>query len=157
MEKKTKLIIKITCIILVCWLFYKIAIFCWFLSGSVQSDVVKRIQSPDRTKMALLVRRHALVDLNFLVQLEEDSSIKTLHFSKDFAADFSADWKEKLVWSNDSTFLVMMVDDINQNNQKYMWAYDFKDDKEYTDETEIMKILDSRNEGKENLPEMKYK
>ncbi len=109
--------------------------------------------------MALLVRRHALVDLNFLVKLEEDNSTETLHFSKDFGADFFADWNEKLIWSNDSSFLMMMVDDINQNNQKYMWAYDFKDNKEYTDEDEtvIMEILKTRNEGKENPIEARYK
>lgn len=50
----------------------------------------------------------------------------------------------------------MSVDNPFDDEEKYMWAYDFKDDKEYADETLILEILNSRNEGKENPVEVWY-
>ena len=99
-----------------------------------------------------------MIDLNFIVNIKEGSfSKKTLHVSRDFLPDRSADYKEELIWSDDSSFLIMSVDDPFDNSpEKYMWAYDFKDNKEYTDETTIMGILNSRNEGKENAVEARY-
>ena len=83
--------------------------------------------------------------------------MKTLHWTRDFLPDISVNWDEELIWSYDSSFLVMSVDNPFDDEEKYMWAYDFKDNKEYADETLITEILNTRNEGKENPVEVFYK
>lgn len=133
--------------------------------GPIYTDVAKRIESPDRTKTALLIRRYAF-DLNFILKIKEDSKTTTLFYSKDFFPDRSVDWKEQLIWSDDSSFLVMTVEEppdslLNRRSQveKYMWAYDFKNNKEYEtsynefflnyhDVSTIINILNSRSKEK---------
>jgi hypothetical protein len=123
--------------------------------GPIYSDVAKRISSPDYTKTALLIRRDAW-DLNYVVKIKEGILTKTLHWTQDFYPDARVNWDEELIWSYDSSFLVMSVDNPFDDEEKYMWAYDFNDGKEYTDETKIMEILNSRNEGKKNPIETWY-
>ena len=123
--------------------------------GPIHTDVAKRISSPDYTKTALLIRRFAF-DLNFAVKIKKGPLTKTLHWTRDFYPDDWVNWNEELVWSYDSSFLVMSVDNPFDDEEKYMWAYDFKDDNEYADETLILEILNSRNEGKENPVEVLY-
>ncbi len=125
--------------------------------GPIYTDVAKRIESPDHTKTALLIRRSGW-DLNFAVKIKEKRRTKTLHWTGDFVPDLSADWKEQIIWSDDSSFLVMTVEEPPQrlldgslrHNKKYMWAYDFKDNKEYRGYEEyytdtIIDILNSRS------------
>ena len=121
----------------------------------VYEDVVKRIDSPDRSKAALLIRRTSF-DLNFYVKIKEGFFSKNIHKSRDFTPYQFVDWNEELKWSYDSSFLVMSVDNEFDKEEKYMWAYDFKEQKEYTDETAITEILNSRNAGKENPVEARY-
>ncbi|MHC4455880.1 MAG: hypothetical protein ACYS0I_02130 [Planctomycetota bacterium] len=118
--------------------------------GPIHTDIAKRIESPDGSKTALLIRRQAF-DLNFWVKIKEKGITKTIHFSRDFIPDSRADWNEKIVWSNDSSLLVLMVDDVQNNNEKYMWAYDFKDKKEYFDKEKIVDILNLRNNQGEDV------
>ena len=115
--------------------------------GPIRTDVAKRIESPDGTKTALLIRRNGW-DLNFAVKIKENLRTKTLHWSRDFVPDLKADWNEQIVWSDDSSFIVLTVDDVQNSNEKYMWAYDFRSRKEYYDKDEIISILSSRSEKK---------
>ena len=121
----------------------------------VDVDVAKRIESPDRSKTALLIRRSAF-DLNFYIEIKDGFFSKDLHKSKDFLPDSRVDWNEELIWSYDSSFLVISVDNKFDEEEKYIWAYDFNENKEYTDVAEIMELLNSRNEGKENPVEAMY-
>jgi len=114
------------------------------LGGPISADVAKRIVSPDRTKTALLIRRNAF-DLNFAVKIKKGLFTKTLHWTRDFIPDRTADWNEQIIWSDDSDFIIMTVDDVRNNNEKYMWAYSFSNGKEYYDKDIIMNILSSRS------------
>ncbi len=130
--------------------------------GPIYTDVAKRIESPDGTRTALLIRRNGW-DLNFAVKIKENLTTKTLHWTRDFAPNLEADWNEKLVWSDDSSFLVLTVEEpphkrydtdvfgnilgyYYEQNDKYIWSYDFRDGKEYNDMNSIMSILNSRSE-----------
>ena len=127
--------------------------------GPIHTDVAKRISSPDYTKTALLIRRNAF-DLNYAVRIQEGQmgfDIKTLHWTRDFLPNIRVNWDEELIWSYDSSILVMSVDNEFDEEEKYMWAYDFKDNKEYKDEILITEILNTRNEGKENPEDVFYK
>ena len=123
----------------------------------VDADVAKRIQSPDNTKIARLIRRKAFIDLNFFVEIKNGLTFRQLHKSRDFSPDKRVDWNEQLIWSYDSSLLYMSVDNQFDNLEKYVWAYDFKHNKEYTTESVIMEIMDSRNSGKDNPVEKRYK
>ena len=158
-QKMNKIAIILICIIFGCLLFFRIALSCIFfinISRDTHSDVAKRIESPDRTKSALLIRRHSWIDLNFYVEIKDGFFSKELHKSTDFSPDLKIDWNEQLMWSYDSSFLIMSVDNPYDGEEKYMWAYDFKEEKEYTEEALILEVLNSRNEGKENPVELRY-
>lgn len=129
--------------------------------GPIYTDVAKRIKSPDGTKTAILIRRNAW-DLNFAVKIKENLTTRTLHWTGDFAPNLAADWNEKLVWSDDSSFIVLTVEEpphrryytdvfgnktgYYEQNETYIWAYDFRNGKEYDDKEKITSILSSRNE-----------
>lgn len=119
--------------------------------GPIYTDVAKRITSPDGTKTALLIRRNAW-DLNFAVKIKEGLKTKTLHWSRDFEPVRKADFNEKIIWSDDSSFIVLTVDDVRHNNEKYMWAYDFRDGKEYYDKDTIISIMNSRSKIQPLMP-----
>ena len=137
--------------------------------GPIYTDVAKRIESPDGTKTALLIRNNAW-DLNFAVKIKEGLKTRTFHWTGDFVPDIAADWNEKIVWSDDSSFIVLTVDEPShrgyyidvfgnktghyEQNEKYIWAYDFKNGKEYYDKETILNILSSRSE-KGELPDNK--
>ena len=155
MKKGVKKLIIVSCILIV--------FVCLFLLMSrilfhvyVDADVAKRIQSPDKTKIARLIRHKGFIDLNFLVEIKNGFTFKQLHKSRDFLPDRCVDWNEQLIWSNDSSFLFMSVDNQFDDLEKYIWAYDFKHNKEYTTESVIMEIMDSRNSGKDNPVEKRY-
>jgi hypothetical protein len=112
--------------------------------GPIYTDVAKRIKSPDGTKTALLIRRNAW-HLGFEVKIKEGLKTKTLHWSRNFDPDLKADWNEKIVWSDDSSFIILTVDNVQNDNEKYMWAYDFRDGKEYRDKDTIFSIMNSRS------------
>ena len=127
--------------------------------GRMYTDVAKRIESPDGTREALLIRRNAW-DLNFAVKIKEGSKTRTLHWTRDFEPNMKADWNERLVWSDDSNFIVLTVEgpphkryyidafgnetEYYEHNDKYTWAYDFNDDKAYHDADTISSMLNSR-------------
>jgi len=113
----------------------------------IRTDVAKRIKSPDYSKTALLIRRNAS-DLNFGVKIKQKLRTRTLHWTPDFVPDLTADWNEQIVWSDDSSLIILTVDDVDNNNEKNMWAYDFKTNKEYYDKDKITDILSSRNTGR---------
>jgi len=108
--------------------------------GPVRTDVAKRIESPDSSKTAILIRRQAF-DLNFYVDIKKGLRTRKLHRSRDFYPNSQLDFNEKIVWSNDSNLLVLMIDDVSGNNEKYMWAYDFRDKKEYYDNDKITEMM----------------
>jgi hypothetical protein len=110
----------------------------------MRTDVAKRIKSPDGKKTALLIRRNAEY-LRFAVKVKEGLKTRILHTSLNFTPDLKADWNEKIIWSDDSNFLVLTVDDVQNNNEKCMWAYDFKDRIEYDDKDTIISIMNSRS------------
>jgi hypothetical protein len=110
----------------------------------VSTDVAQRLKSPDGTKTAILIRRNAS-HLRLAVKVKEGSKTKTLHWSRNFEPDLKSDWNEKNIWSDDSSFLALTVDDVQNNNEKYMWAYDFIDRREYNDKDTIIKIMNSRS------------
>jgi hypothetical protein len=93
--KKIRKIFFVTTYILLLLFFLYQVLFKPVLDLLVSTDVAKRIESPDHTKTALLIRRYAF-DLNFIVKVKEDSKTKTLFHSKDFIPDPSVDWKEQL-------------------------------------------------------------
>lgn len=142
MKNRVKIPIIATCVLVACMIILGIVSHFLFIESI---DVAKRIQSPDQTKTALLIRRYAFIDLNFVVKIKSGFFAKTLHLSKDFDHDHSRDWNEKIIWSDDSTFLVMMVDDPLADNKIYMWAYDFKNNREYLNSDSIINILSSRS------------
>jgi hypothetical protein len=127
------------------------------LLGPIYSDVAKRVYSPDLTKKAILIRRISGWDLNFILKIKEDFKTKTLFWTSDFEPDQKVDLNERIVWSDDSSFIVLTVDrpveewsrraidDPNQYGKVY-YAYDFKDGKKYKpdDKNTIISIMNSR-------------
>jgi len=112
--------------------------------GPIRTDVAKRIRSPDGTKTALLIRRNAW-HLSFAVKIKEGFKTRTLYWKRSFDPDLKADWNEKIIWSDDSTFIVLTVDDVQNNNEECMWSYDFQEGKEYQNKDTIISILNSRS------------
>jgi hypothetical protein len=112
--------------------------------GPIYTDVAKRIKSPDGRKTALLIRRNAW-HLSFAVKIKEGFKTRTLNWKRGFDPDLKADWNEKIIWSDDSNFLVLTVDDVQNNNEKCLWAYDLKDGIEYNDKDAIISIMNSRS------------
>ena len=112
--------------------------------GYIYTDVAKRIKSPDYSKMAILIRRNAF-DLNFEVKIKENLKTRTLHWTRDFYPELTADFNEKIIWSDDSNLLVLTIEDVFDDHEKYMWAYDFANNKEYFDKEKITEMLNDRN------------
>jgi hypothetical protein len=143
--------------------------------GPKYTDVAKRIESPDWTKQALLIRYRNGWDLNFAVKIKEGLKTRTLHWTRDFDPDQGVDWNEKIIWSDDSSFLVLTVEKPFHKryftygyglgggwhydpNEEYVWAYDFKNNKEYYDKDAILSILSSRSQkdkpAEANIPSL---
>lgn len=120
-----------------------------------RTDVAKRIKSPDGTKTAILIRRNSEF-LRFAVKIKEGSKTRTLHTSRNFTPDLKADWNEKIIWSDDSNFIVFMADDVQNNNEKYMWAYDFKDSIEYNDKSAYVMELANKASATKTNNEIRY-
>lgn len=133
--------------------------------GPIYTDIAKRIESPDGTKTAILIRSNGW-DLNFAVKIKEGLKTRTLHWTRDFVPNLAADWNEKIIWSDDSSFIVLTVEEppykryytdvfgnklwcYYEQNEKYIWAYDFRDRKEYYDKDTIISILNSRGKKDE--------
>ncbi|MFA5423444.1 MAG: hypothetical protein WC374_06255 [Phycisphaerae bacterium] len=129
--------------------------------GPIYTDVAKRVESPDGKKTALLIRRNAF-DLNYGIKIKEGMKARTLFWTGDFVPDMGVDWNEKIIWSDDSSFIVMVLDKpaydryykisdtqkgtYREENIKYMCAYDFKDHRRYdfNEKYEIISIMNSR-------------
>jgi hypothetical protein len=116
-----------------------------------RTDLAKRIKSPDGTKTALLIRSNAGY-LSFAVKIKEGFKTRTLHWKRGFDPDLKADWNEKIIWSDDSNFIALTVDDVQNNNEKCMWAYDLKDGKEYDDKDTILGIMKVRCKTQPLMP-----
>jgi hypothetical protein len=112
--------------------------------GFIISDVSKRLESPDHTKTALLIRRKAL-DLNFLVRVKGGGNTSTLYFSPDYNNDPTVDWNERIQWSNDSSLLVFSTDEIHSYSKSRPWAFDFRNNVAVTDQERIFSLLRERN------------
>jgi hypothetical protein len=102
------------------------------LFAPMSIDVAKRIKSPDGTKTALLIRTHAR-RVHFAVQ-KEGLINRTLFTCGgfDFDPNVNTDYNEKIIWSDDSTFIALLVDDVGERhyvNHPVMWGYDFKNGK----------------------------
>ncbi len=102
-------------------------------------DVSRRLSSPDRSKRALLIRRHAF-DLNFKVEVNG----KKLFYSHDYFPDLTFNWNENIDWSKDSSLLVLSIHEPDAN-EPFKWAYDFKEQKEFLDPNVIEALWNERN------------
>jgi hypothetical protein len=131
--------------------------------GPIYTDVAKRILSPVGGKEALLIRRNAF-DLNYAVKIKQGIKTRTLFWTRDFVPDMAVDWNEKIIWSDDSSFIVLTLDKpaydryirygvtdtqghiTREPNIKFMCAYDFKDGKKYNfnEKDKIISIMNSR-------------
>jgi hypothetical protein len=126
--------------------------------GPIFTDVAKRIESPDGKRMALLIRRNAW-HLGFGIKIQESIfKSKYLLYTNHFDPDMRADWNEKIIWSDDSSFIVLTVDrPADELDRRYAetepnyfgtiyYAYDFKDGKKYKpdDKNTIISIMNSR-------------
>ena len=103
------------------------------------SDVSRRLASPDRSKIALLIRRQAF-DLNFKVKVNK----KVLFYSGDYVPDLTVNWNENIEWSADSSLLVLSIHDPDAN-EPFKWAYDFKQQKDISDTKMIDALWNDRN------------
>ena len=121
----------------------------------VSTDVAKRIKSPDGTKTALLIRTNAR-RVHFAVQ--QEGLINRTLFSCggfDFDPNVNTDYNERIIWSDDSTFIALLVDDVGWRpyvNHPVMWGYDFKNGKmcfnnnsENHGNNEIINTINSRS------------
>jgi hypothetical protein len=113
--------------------------------GPITSDVSKRLESPDHTKTALLVRRKAF-DLNFLVKIKSGWRTSTLYDSPDYNTDPTVDWNERIKWSSDSSMLVFSTDEIPPYFKSRTWAYDFRNNVAVTEPERIFSLLKERNQ-----------
>jgi hypothetical protein len=131
-ETKKKTVFATIYVFLLFFFLWRILIGPSFLPTS--TDVAKRIKSPDGTKTALLIRRHAQ-RVHFAVQKE--GLINRTLFSCggfDFDPNVNTDYNEKIIWSDDSTFIALLVDDVGGSRydnkiRAVMWGYDFKNGK----------------------------
>ena len=118
------------------------------LMGEIKTDVSRRIMSPDRTKTAILIRRHAF-DLNFKVDVKSGRKKKKLFFSHDYYPDLTINWNENIECSADSSLLVLTIREPDAN-EPFMWAYDFKEKKELSKNQVIKSLWKERNKDQED-------
>jgi hypothetical protein len=104
------------------------------LFAPTSTDVAKRIKSPDGTKTAILIRKNAQ-RVSFAVQ-KEGLINRTLFTCGgfDFDPNVNTDYNERIIWSDDSTFIALLVDDVGGSRydnkiRAVMWGYDFKNGK----------------------------
>ncbi len=115
----------------------------------ITPDVSRRLMSPDRTKTAILIRRHGF-DINFVVEVKSGSKKKRLFFSHDYHPDLTINRNENIEWSADSSFLVLTIQEPDAN-EPFMWAYDFKEKKELPNIQVIKSLWKERNKDKEHI------
>ena len=130
--------------------------FVWYFATNFFSlffgtrlDVSKRLMSPDYTKTATLIRQHAF-DLNFIVYVKSGGKKKKLFFSYDYPPDPTVNWNENIEWSADSSLLVLTINEPDAN-EPFMWAYDFKEKKELSNNQVIKSLWKDRNKGQEDI------
>jgi len=114
-----------------------------------KTDISKRVVSPDRTKTAILIRKHGF-DLNFIVQVKSGSKKKKLFFSHDYYPDMTINWNENIEWSDDSSLLVLTIHEPDAN-EPFMWAYDFKEKKELSNIQVIESHWKERNKDQTDV------
>ena len=114
-----------------------------------KSDISRRIMSPDRTKTAMLIRKHAF-DLNFKLEVKSGRKKKKLFFSHDYYPDLTINWNENIEWSADSSLLVLTIHEPDAN-EPFMWAYDFKEKKELPNIQLIKSLWKDRNKDQEDV------
>ena len=117
--------------------------------GKIKLDVSRRLMSPDRTKTAILIRRHAF-DLNFKVDVKSGSKKKNLFYSHDYFPDLTINWNENIEWSADSSLLVLTIHEPDAN-EPFTWAYDFKEKKELSNIQVIKSLWKERNKDQEDF------
>lgn len=137
--------------------------FVGYIASSINdeppTDVSKRLLSPDKTKIAFVLRRYD-VSVNYIVTIVPYSDdrnnwwweysgyrdaqrilVKEFYFS---GHPIAASVDENLRWSADSSLLKLTIDAPEYN--PYIWAYDFKSDSEVTDVNEIESLWLKRNQ-----------
>jgi hypothetical protein len=119
------------------------------LMGEIKSDVSRRHMSPDRTKTAILIRRHAF-DLNFKVDVKSGGKKKNLFYSHDYFPNLTINWNENIEWSADSSLLVLTIHEPDAN-EPFTWAYDFKEKKELSNIQLIKSLWKDRNKDQEDV------
>jgi hypothetical protein len=141
---KRKLLWTLCALVLASWLvllgYYLVSEFGPF--GPIISDVSKRLESPDGTKTALLIRRKAF-DLNFVVMVRSGLKTSTLYFSPDYNTDPKIDWNEKIKWSGDSSVLVFSTDAVPPFGPE-IWAFDFQNNTAVKDREKVRALLNER-------------
>ena len=106
--------------------------------------IAKKLQSPDDSKTAVLTIASGF-DLNFIINVEYEGKTEQLFRSRDYNSDPGINWQENLIWSDDSSLLILTVTDYYNEDDDYIWAYDFSGNREYTAQQKILKILEKRN------------
>jgi len=121
----------------------------FFLFWGDKSDISKRVMSPDRTKTAILIRKHGF-DLNFKVEVKSGRKKKKLFYSHDYYPDLTINWNENIEWSADSSLLVLTIHEPDAN-EPFMWAYDFKEKEELSNIQVIKSHWKERNKFQEDV------
>lgn len=80
--------------------------------------IVKRLDSPDGRRSALLTRRQYLRQ-NFVVLVKDGGLWHTAYYSPPLTNDFRVDLEERLVWSEDSRRLCLFL------RNRAVWGLDF--------------------------------
>lgn len=136
------------------WIFKGLLVLSWvffaghyfihhFFFGGIVTDVAKRLEAPDHSKTAVLLRRKAF-DLNFLVQVKRGWRSSIIYVSPDYNTDPTINWKENIQWSPDSSILVFTTDAV-ASFQSRVWAYDFRANAPLSDREKILALLKERN------------
>ncbi len=118
------------------------------LMGEIKTDVSRRLMSPDRTKTAMLIRRHAF-DLNFKVDVKSGGKKKNLFYSHDYFPNLTINWNENIAWSADSSLLVLTIHEPDAN-EPFTWAYDFNEKKELSNIQVIKSLWKERNNNQKD-------
>ena len=117
-----------------------------------EEHIVKKLKSPDCSRTALLVNTLGL-DRNFIVRVEYDGKSEPLFRSRDYNPDQCINWHEDIIWSADSSFLVLALDDVSTKENTYKWGFDFKNNSTWSDQNQIISILERRNSTKAAMPD----
>lgn len=84
------------------------------------SWMIQRLDSPDGSRSARLLRTRYVSRENLVVQARDRWGLRTLFYSPSLTNDFRVDLGERLYWSEDSRRLFLRVEG------RPVWGYDFE-------------------------------